>query len=275
RGVMALYEDRTGKVWVGTQTGLWQWKPSPEEFYSVPGLPDGIQGLVEADDGTLLMSMRGGVGRLVDRKPELVYPLPSPLQQFEPLSLLRDREGGLWIATSNGGVVHIHRGRTDAFASSDGLSGDDVLSFFEDREGSIWVATPEGLDRFREFTVSTFSRKQGLSGDKVLSVLTVPDGSTWLATVEGLGRWKDGRVTKEGPHQAATALLLDSRARIWSSSLTGVGYLENQQFTAVAGMPGGIVRGMVETSPDDLWIANIDGGLFHAPHGTVAQRIPW
>src|SRR5262249_10914419 len=197
---------------------------------------------------------------------------PAPAQPFQPLSLLRDREGGLWVATSSGGVVHIHRGRTDVFASSDGLSGDDVLSFFEDREGSIWVVTTEGLDRFREFSVSTFSRKQGVSGDEVLSVLTVPDGSTWLATVKGLDRWKDGRVTREGPQQPMTALLLDSRARVWASSLAGVGYLENQRLTTVAGMPGGIVRALVETRPDDFWVANIDGGLFHVLHGTVAQR---
>ena len=39
------------------------------------------------------------------------------------------------------GLLHVHQGRTDAFAQSDGLSGDYVSSLFEDREGSIWVAT--------------------------------------------------------------------------------------------------------------------------------------
>ena len=49
------------------------------------------------------------------------------------------------------------------FARSDGLSGDRISRLFEDREGNIWVATSDGLDRFRDFAVSTISVKQGLS----------------------------------------------------------------------------------------------------------------
>ena len=69
----------------------------------------------------------------------------------------------LWIGTRGKGLVHIHRGRTDVFARSDGLSSELVASLFEDREGNIWVATVDGLDRFRELAVPTLSVKQGLS----------------------------------------------------------------------------------------------------------------
>ena len=41
---------------------------------------------------------------------------------------------------------------------------------FEDREGTIWVATNNGLDRFRDFAIATFSVNQGLSN---------PVGSKW------------------------------------------------------------------------------------------------
>ena len=61
------------------------------------------------------------------------------------------------------GLLHVHEGRTDLFAQSDGLSGDSVTRLFEDREGNIWVATIDGLDRFRDFAVPTISVKQGLS----------------------------------------------------------------------------------------------------------------
>ena len=63
----------------------------------------------------------------------------------------------LWIGTRTGGSLHVHQGRTDLFARSDGLSGDASVVFFEDREGNIWVATVDGLDRFREFAIPTIS----------------------------------------------------------------------------------------------------------------------
>ena len=69
--------------------------------------------------------------------------------------------------------MHVHRGRTDVFGQSDGLSGHWVaVPLLEDREGNIWVPTLNGLDRFPcEFAVPTFSVNQGLSTAVVLSVL--------------------------------------------------------------------------------------------------------
>src|SRR5262249_58408057 len=150
----------------------------------------------------------------VHGKWQLVYALALPAGEAGPLRMLRDRDGGLWIATSNGGVVHVHGGRTDVFASSDGLSGDHVLAFFEDREGSVWVATMDGLDRFREFAVATFSAKQGLSGNFVGSVLTARDGSIWLGTGGGLNQWAHVRVTTNGARQGGPSIVPGQTGRI-------------------------------------------------------------
>jgi ligand-binding sensor domain-containing protein len=73
------------------------------------------------------------------------------------------------------GLLHVHQGRTDLFARSDGLSGDFIQALFEDREGNIWVATSDGLDRFRDFAVPTISVKQGLSN----AALVRPGGQGW------------------------------------------------------------------------------------------------
>ena len=92
----------------------------------------------------------------------MAYPFPDLARQFEAPKLLRDRDGGLWIGTWGWGLVHVHHGRTDVFARSDGLSGENVLSLFEDREGNIWVATFDGLDRFRELAVAYVFCETGL-----------------------------------------------------------------------------------------------------------------
>ena len=112
--------------------------------------------------------------------------------------MLRDRNGALWIGASSGGgggLLHVHQGRTDVFAHSDGLSGEGVQTLFEDRENNIWVATVNGLDRFRDFAVATLTEDQGLSNDIALSVLADRAGSVWLASFGGLNRWSHGQIT--------------------------------------------------------------------------------
>ena len=185
-----------------------------------------IRALIEGDNGALLIAMRGGIRQLVDGKAE-AYPLPGVGRQFSPNRLLRDRNGGLWIGTNDQGLLHVHQGRTDLFARSDGLSGDFVYSLFEDREGNIWVATDDGLDRFRDFAVPTISVKQGLSNATVWSVLAARDGSVWLGTRDGLNRWNDGKlrfIASEAVdcRMMPESLFQDDRGRIWVSTLAGL-----------------------------------------------------
>ena len=80
------------------------------------------------------------------------------------------------------------------FSQEDGLSGDMVSAIFEDHEGNIWISTIEGLHRFRDPAVATFSTKQGLSNNVVGSVLGGEDGSVWVGTYGGLNRWDHGRI---------------------------------------------------------------------------------
>ena len=282
-GVVSLFEDGKGDLWMGALDGLWQWKPGPPKFYSLPGEPDGIRGLAEDDDGTLLIGMRGGMRRLVGGKPE-PYPLPGNVQHFVTRRLLRDRDGGLWVGTSDRGLVHVHQRQTDVFSLPDGLTGDDVLALFQDREGSVWAATLNGLDRFRDFAVTTLSVKQGLSSAAVGSVLADTDGSVWLGTYGGLNRWNNGKITiartggvkRDGKLNglAPNSLFQDDRGQIWISTNAGVGYLENDRFVPISGVPGGPVHGIAQDKAGNLWIANQESGLFRLSARSEVQQIP-
>src|SRR5262249_8271873 len=146
-----------------------------------------------------------------------------------------------------------------------------VETIFEDREGNIWVATSGGLDRFREFAVPTFTVNQGLSNAVVYSVLDVMDGSVLITTPAGVNRWNNGQFTIYGSSTAQAqqnknapySLFQDARGRIWGVTETEFGYLENNRFISLSGVPGGVARSIVEDTEGNLWIANQNLGLFH------------
>ena len=290
-GVSGLHEDREGSLWVGVEAGVWRWKPGPPVFYPVPGLQSGrMQSMVDSDDGALLIATTDAIMRLADGKVDVVYPFPAARRGFRVLSMLRDRDGGLWVGPAGRGIVHIHDGRTDVFSQFDGLSGDDIYDLFEDREGNIWVATVNGLDRFRELPVVTYSRNQGLSDIPWGGVLAARDGSVWFATLDGLNRLNQGHVTAYRRHSArggareiagsglpdegVGSLFQDPRGRIWVSTQTGIGHLENNRLIPTAA-PGGLVSSLTEDSSGNMWIANRDLGLLRLSRHNELQRIPW
>jgi signal transduction histidine kinase/ligand-binding sensor domain-containing protein len=275
-----LYQDSNRNLWVAVQNGLWRWKPGPPKFYSVPGEPNGIHGVAEDDDGALLIGTHSGIRRFVEGKTE-PYPLSGTLQQFQATKLLRDREGGLWIGTSERGVIHAHQRTTDVFGPSAGLSGNDVVTLFEDREGDVWMSTVNGLDRFRDLAVATLTLKGGLSNTGVASALADKDGSVWIATYIGLNRWKNGQLSAFGGGEgklnglAPRSLFQDSHGRIWVATVGAFGYLEKNRFIPVNGFPGGPVHGIAEDSAGNLWIANQERGLFRLSPRNEVQQIPW
>jgi signal transduction histidine kinase/ligand-binding sensor domain-containing protein len=290
-GVFGLHEDREGNLWVGVEAGVWRWKPGPPVFYPVPGLPNGrMQSMVDSDDDALLIATTDAIMRLADGKVNVVYRVPAARRGFRVLNMLRDRDGGLWVGPAGRGLVHIHQGRTDVFSQSDGLSGDDIYGLFEDRERNIWVDTINGLDRFSDPSVVTYSRKQGLSDIPWGGVLAATDGSVWFATLDGLNRLNQDNVTTYHQHRAAGgareivgsglpdegvgSLFQDSHGGIWVSTLNEIGYLKNDRFIPAA-PSGGLISSLTEDSAGDMWIANRDLGLFRLSPLNEFQRIPW
>src|SRR5262245_18056242 len=275
-GALGVYEDRRGNLWVGTvgpTNGVWRWSPGPPKFYLFPPQANGIRGLYDDDDGVLLVSRSGGIIRFVDGRTEMAYPFPPSKKQFDFPLQFRDHDGGLWLGSAGGGgLAHIHRGITDTFASADGLSGDEVSSLFQVREGNIWVATTEGLDRFRDISVASYSGKQGISSAQAGSVLAAKDGSIWIATSDGVNRWNAGRTLgSREPRGGVHSIFQDRLERVWLSTSREVGYLENGRLVAVKGPGGGLIRSIVEDGDANLWIANQEVGLFRI--STISGRV--
>jgi ligand-binding sensor domain-containing protein len=310
----ALYEDRRGNLWVGAQKGLWRWKPDPPRFYPLENPSEDIensQGIVEMDDGALLIAERNGLKHLIDERVVAYHP-PVEGLRLEPGCLLRDHDGGVWIGTYRMGLVHVHQGRADLFSQRDGLTGDYIRCLFEDREGNIWVATANGLDRFRHTAARTVTVELGLSNDTAWSLLAARDGSVWAGTLKGLNRLKDGQITiyrKRGPagvigdeaipqpggagaanqpgprgavreiadeglpNDTIQSLFEDDRQRIWVSTKGGVAYFENDRFIPVSGTPGG-VHAITGDAAGNIWISE-EENLVQVRGGRVIEQIPW
>ena len=287
--IAGLFFDRSGALWVGARNGLWRWKPGPPVFVGADENQNGFRGIVDADDGSIFASRRGQLLRVADGRATVAATLPAQTQRFQTMRMLRDRDGGIWVATSGGGLVHIHQGRTDVFTRADGLSNDAVLAMYEDRERNIWVSTDGGLDRFHETAASALSVAQGLSSSRVISVLADGEGAVWIGANEGLNRWKNGQLTvyrnervpaatpgatrpdnvrevvgRGLPEHGVHSIYEDSRGRVWIATGFGFGFLDGERFVPVdVGRPIDRVNtySIVEDSRGTIWMATLELGL--------------
>ena len=294
--VGSLRQAHDGNLWVGAVNGFWRQQPGVPKEYSLPEpLTGSLHMFAETADGIVLVLTRNAVLRVVNDKAE-PFPIPDLPRGVSLSQILVDRDGGIWIGTLDGGLLHFHQGRVDQFRRSDGLSSDRVFDLFEDREGNVWVSTFDGIDRFRALPATTYSAAQGLAGSQGTSVLADRDGSIWIMNTEGLYRWRDGRIfayraqRKEIPSSQPTianqvlvpglpehtlaSLFQDRMGRIWLGSQKGLGYLEQDRFAVVSGVPNGYIDSIAEDRDGNLWIAHRDAGLLRLSPDMKLQNVP-
>jgi len=296
--VSALYEDGARNLWFAGANGLWRWTPGGPTHYSMSGFEPWVRAMLDDESGGLLL---GAESEVLQWTNGTVHAGPPALGDVHAGHFMRDRDGGVWLATNNG-VLHMRGGRVDSYTQSQGLSSNTVTAILEDREGSIWVATLDGLDRFRDFAIPTISTAQGLPG-RPFSVLAAAD-EIWVGTIGGLSRWRDGDIInyRNGADRATTSdargsrpadgsgvravfdhalpadeiqsLAMGETARIWVSTRKGVSYFQSTGFVALPGVSSGIFHSIAADLGGGLWISHQTEGLIHVRERAV-ETIPW
>ncbi len=217
--VNALYEDRAGRLWAGTDGGLFCFdeRIDPAAFRRVelglPGRPDlavQVWAFAEDREGHLFIGTSWG---LADRLPDgrTIHTAIQPAQGNDQIrALLVDRDDRLWIGHETGLIVlrsgdaasvpqiartsrARHAGRdakraamsNDAvrYGTDDGVSGGRVRAIIQSSDGRIWIATWEGLTQFDGERFTAFRRAQGITIPIALG--EDHDGNIWIGTLTG------------------------------------------------------------------------------------------
>jgi len=188
RAVTSLFQDRIGRIWLGSQKGLGYLEK--EQFTPVSGVANGyIDSIAEGPDGKLWIAHRDSGLLLVsaDLKVENV-PLTGDSKTRNPYRLAIDPvRGGIWAGFLSGGVVHLADGKIDAsYSATDGLGKGIVNDVSVAPDGTVWAATDGGLTRIKDGHFTTLASKSGLPCDAVHAAIVDDDGATWIYTTCGM-----------------------------------------------------------------------------------------
>jgi ligand-binding sensor domain-containing protein/signal transduction histidine kinase len=244
--VKSILQTRDGTVWVGTVSGLQRLAPGASRFERFHGIQGTVRTLRETGDGTLWIGTIGQ-GAYTWRNGRLTA-LESgddglKLPSRTVLSLFEDGERNVWVGTQ-AGLARFSRSPVELVALPN-ASDSDFETIASDRDGTLWVASTRLSHLVGGVPVPT--EFAPLGGARVRNVFRARDGTLWVGT--------DGRgLFKLGP-RGATAT----------------------QYTTANGLVNNFVRGMIDGSDGDLWVATDEGvsllshGVFH--NYTVADGL--
>ena len=272
QAIVGLYRDSAGSLWVVGTDRVWKWGPGTPVSYTLPKPIYSLRAITGSPDGAVVLAAQDQVLRIADGKVERL-PLPAWTAKLSFTKVWRDRDGALWLAAPDFGLLHLHEGRADAYTMANGLSGDQVLDMFEDREGDMWISTSRGLDQFRTAAGALLPRNNEFKGS-ARTVLATRDGSVWGATTSAVYRIRGAEATEL---LAAKSLNLfgDRRGRVWVIAESQLGYIEDGRYVPATHVPAGEIGGMAEDSSGNLWIAHREAGLLRILPDDSVVATPW
>ncbi|MGE5342105.1 MAG: two-component regulator propeller domain-containing protein [Candidatus Omnitrophota bacterium] len=214
--VLALYEDKTGLIWIGTFLGglsTFDYKTNTFTHYrndvtNANSLSNNLVFTIYEDHaGMMWIGTQGGLNRF-DRKTtqfkrfQHVPTDPHSLSDNSVHAIVQDRSGTLWIGTENGlNQFDPQTGRFTRFQrhspKKHSLSHNDVRAIHEDQNGILWIGTNGGgLNTFNpqngQFDAYRFDPRHSnsISSNTVYAITedTRP-GELWIGTAAGLNHF--------------------------------------------------------------------------------------
>ena len=194
--ILTIFEDEKGNFWLGTWSHgiIYYNKQSEFSSYCGPNSKDyyitHIRSflqfdhsniLVGSDDGLYLFNLNTKQLKRID-----VPYIKNSLSDQNVYSLMRDKEGQIWVGTYFGGlnylnatVMSIENYLPDNQPGS--LSGKAVSQFLEDKAGNLWIATEDGGLNYFDTKTKRFTQPISTSYHNLHPLLIVND-ELWIGT---------------------------------------------------------------------------------------------
>jgi diguanylate cyclase (GGDEF)-like protein len=273
--VRCVYEDSAGALWFCTASGLTR---LADETFTTYTTEDGllnnlVYDVFEDQKGNIWAGVLGGVSRFSNGQFENFRAgreLPGNLSFVHGFA--QHPEGGIWMASYGGGLLHFRNGKITALTREDGLADKRLSNITMDSSGNLWVSTyDKGVQRYRDGRFEQLTTETGLHSNLPFDVFEDDQHNIWIGTAGGgLHRLKAGSFTTfssaEGlPDPKVFAVLGEPKGPIWfGTEGGGLHRLQDGEidtFTTEDGLSNNNVISLSQTRNKDLWVGTFGGGL--------------
>jgi ligand-binding sensor domain-containing protein/signal transduction histidine kinase len=272
--VRAMFEDRSGTIWVATQNGIERIVEGKIESVGSLGLVSGdiTEPFAEDANGRVFIVTSNGLF-LSDH----ANVKPYPLQNHEAGNATAVFSGGkdtVWIGLQRGLLklteISNHGHREELLKEVHG----PVTTLLGDSDGSIWVGTQgHGICHVSSTgVISHWTTGQGLSDDIIHTMFQDDENNLWIGTLSGgLVRWRKSTLVPFGqpeglPNSFAANVLADQRGDLWlgtwGSGLLRIRKGKLQQESLPGALSRDPIRALAEDRKGQIWIGTWFDGLY-------------
>ncbi len=281
----ALVAAPDGALWVASDLGIARVRPSADglgevRFYSdADGLDIGEPRALMVDaDGSLwaggaayathhISHLEGGRWKGLD------LPASDPALKdvrVDVISLLRGRDGALWVGLENDGLLRQDSQGWAHFGAAQGVGEVTIRRILEDQGGTIWaVASENGLLRFDPRARSWQRVPVGRDGQSIYAIAQIgaslyASGGRFVARSDDSGAtWTAIASSDDNLGDYVNAITTDPGGQLWVGSEEGVSMFTGGQWRRLrttGELPMSSVGSLAQAPDGKLWAIEEYGG---------------
>jgi signal transduction histidine kinase/ligand-binding sensor domain-containing protein len=257
--VLALHEDRSGTLWIGSDSGLSERCGDQfVRFTTLNGLlHNTILSIIDAPDGSLWIGSMGGLQRLKDGKPLEAFSKKQGLLSDAAYPLAIEEDGTLWVGTP-GGLNRLHNGKLSAVTTRQGLHDNELFCLLDDQKGNYWANSIHGIFRVRKADLHavadgrqdrlpcvSYGEADGVesvegSGMYQPNACRTPNGRMWFPTTRGVVVLDPSKLLQNAvpPPVVIEEVLADNQTLMANDALTALGSQMRQTDSGLRLPPG-------------------------------------
>ncbi len=222
--------------------------------------------LYDSDGGLLIGTTDQGLWRFGPRGLDMLDRRHG-LRGNRVVSLFEDREGSVWIGSSDG-LYQLRDLRFTTIDRRHGIGEAYVRALWEYPAGVLWIGSTDGLYRREGETVQRFGRDSGLLSDSILALADTPEFGLLVGTFgSGLAHLVGGRAqalpgTASLAALQVRALLPRADGSLWIATNSGLFRLIGAQLTHFGreeGLPRNFAMALTEDHAGQLWVGTSGG----------------
>jgi PAS domain S-box-containing protein len=229
--VCALYQDRAGNIWIGTEKGLNCYQNGKLKAYRTQDglVNDNVKFITQDSNDSLWIGTTGGISHF-NNGTFFNYTTASGLSNNYIRSIYEDNEGILWIGTYGGGLNRLKNGEFFYFNTKNGLYDNVVSCIIEDNQNNLWMTCNHGIYRVDRQALNDFAegrkssyfcyhygKEEGMpssecNGGGQPSGWKTEDGNLWFPTIKGVVKVDPAKRNPIPPTTIVEKVLLDGKA---------------------------------------------------------------
>ena len=269
--VRSVYEDDRGRIWVGTDDGLFVLEG--ERLRRVDEAAAFAQIAVHSITQDREHRIWAGGSRLIAIDPDgraRDYPLPGAYSENLVKKILETSDGTLWVGTV-GGLNRLEHGR---FRTVPGIHA-TVRSLLQTSDGTLWIGTiGHGLWTFRDGLLTRVNSPGFLPSDTVLSIFEDDQRQIWIGTQAGMVRLNKTVVSlvplPEGGDPDFETISGNDAGDVWVAAQSLYLIREGQAHRVkYPGLGPAAVRNVYPGRDGTLWIGTDGGGVYAIRQGEI------